>query len=186
MSKLSLLDALEKHSGVSRDQVHKVGGADADQWLLLLDLFIEQGLVVYDPEKEIYSLAEKGAARLKWLMVDYFHESAHLYNQAVDLFRTRLHRLYDEGSRKIALYAAGESADVAYHACKGTGLQIMIVTDDDPAKQGELFQEFEIRSPDELALHDVDTVLITTCAYEDQIYRRIAILEQAGVRVERL
>ena len=185
MSQLSLLETLDKQSGVSRAQVHGLGCEVAEQWLLFLDLFIEQGLVVYDLEKEIYCLAEKGTARLKWLMVDYYHELAHLYNQALDLFRQRLHRLYDEGSRKIALYAAGESADVAYHACKGTGLQIMIVTDDDPAKQGELFQEFEIRSPDELALHDVDTVLITTCAYEDQIYRRIAILEQAGVRVER-
>lgn len=137
------------------------------------------------PHSRLYQLTEAGRRRIRFLLVDYFHELLKRYDIARSIFRRRLSQLYAEGSRRIAFYAASESAEVAYSALENTGLELVAIIDDNPDKWGTMFCAHKVQAPDRVFNQGVDTVLITTVAFQDQIYERIKDWEDRGLRVRK-
>ncbi|MBI4056163.1 MAG: hypothetical protein HY399_01280 [Elusimicrobia bacterium] len=151
-----------------------------------LDRLVEEGSLqredrgAYDSE---FRITAKGRERVRYLMVDFFQELLHLHGYSKQLFRRRFLELYSQGARRVAFYPASETAEVAFSALEGSGLTLVAVADDDENKWGSLFHGLEICPLPEIQPDQLDTLLVTTCTYQNQILPKLKPLEAAGIRV---
>ena len=113
-----------------------------------------------------------------------------LYTQTRDQIRTTLNELSDRcecttSEKRIVFYGGGDVAEIAYISLQTTDLQLVGVVDD--ARCGKFFG-FEILSsedlsPDALAGHPYDHVLVTSIRQAEQICRRLDEREVPRARV---
>ncbi|MBU1274014.1 MAG: hypothetical protein KJ720_01435 [Proteobacteria bacterium] len=131
----------------------------------------EAGWIEPDPERSgrVYRLTQDGKKRLRTLLVDYVQELISLHGSAYDIVRERLAHFYFKGLRKLAFYPLGETAEVVFRAMHDSGLSLVMAVDDDQTLWGGDFHGFSIQSPKSLTEGGFDGVLVTTCAFEQEI-----------------
>ncbi|MDE2038829.1 MAG: hypothetical protein KGO96_11900 [Elusimicrobia bacterium] len=172
--------------GIDPQRTPGADGWRGDLGAAFLDTLVESGWLerlecgVYRHE---YRLNAAGQQRLRYLLVDYFQELLRLSGMARQLLRLKLVELYAQGARRVAFYPASETAEVAHSALEGTGLSLGMVVDDDDSKWGSKFHDMEIEPPSALSPERVDTVLITTCAFEKAVLARLEPAKAKGLRV---
>ncbi len=97
--------------------------------------------------------------------------------------RSALQRIRTNGTERLALYGAGEIAEVVLPLARETGFHVVGVVDDDPEKQGRKWDGLTVRCPTRLDELAPDGVLITTFRHAQEIRDRLAEAEPHSVPV---
>jgi hypothetical protein len=133
-----------------------------------------------------YHLTAEGHNALMSLLIAYSSEIVQLYGAAKHEVALRLDRLQEEGISKIALFGAAETAEVVHAALKNSPFTVVGIVDSDTKKHGKPFNGFVIQPAEILAKINVDAVVITSFARQEEIYARIRQVVGDDIKVKRL
>jgi DNA-binding MarR family transcriptional regulator len=133
-----------------------------------------------------YHLTSSGRKVLISSLLAYSSEIIQLYGGAKRQLAKRLHGMYEEGIRNVALYGAAETAEVVLAAMKETPLTVAGIVDSDPAKQGKAFNGLQIGAPKELNKMGLDAVVITSFGKQEEIYECVRKFAGNEIRVRKL
>jgi DNA-binding MarR family transcriptional regulator len=150
---------------------------------------IHQGLVSVQGENNRcmqYTLTEAGQRRVEQLGSEYAREMARLYRIAKVECRTRLLRLYGQGLRRVVLFGAAESGELAWSASQETPMTVLGVVDNDPLKHRAVIGGLLVESPEAIEGWHPDGVIIAASRCGDEIYRQIECLKDKGIAVSKL
>jgi DNA-binding MarR family transcriptional regulator len=106
-----------------------------------------------------YLLTPKGIAEKTRLTYEYMGRSLALYRLVRETLREDLSHLPQDGLERIALYGAGEAAELAYLTLKEFGLEPVGVFSRQP---GGVFLGMKVRDCRDLAAEDVDRIILAT------------------------
>ena len=101
-------------------------------------------------------------------------------------FTARLKRLADEGVRRVVLFGAGETGELAIAAAADAGMQIAGIVDNDAAKQGRLIGSVTVGAPATIETLRPDAVVITSYGHGDEIEAQVRPMEAKGIRIVRV
>jgi hypothetical protein len=90
---------------------------------------------------------------------------------------------HSEGLRRVALYGAGEFVKGCADALCEPPLELIGFIDDDPAKRGKRVWGYPVLCPDVALTADLDAVILTAPAFEQELWQRTAWFRQARIRV---
>ena len=130
-----------------------------------------------------YNLTPKGFEEKMSLLVAYSLETTGLYQDAKQEFAQRLQNIYEEGIHNAVLFGAGETAEILYNASKYLDLEIIGIVDNDPDKQGTLFGNLIIQTPEFIERINPDGVIIASVGRQDEIYKQIHSLTTKGIAI---
>jgi DNA-binding MarR family transcriptional regulator len=108
-----------------------------------------------------YLLTPKGLAEKSRLTYEHMAYALRLYQRARQTLRESLSQLPDNGAKRVALCGAGEAAELAYLTLRELGLEPVGVF---ASEAGATFLGFTVRPLSELAVEDVDVVVLATFA----------------------
>jgi len=149
----------------------------------------EQGLILAQGDnnrRTQYFLTEEGGKLHQHLSLSSSAEVIQLYGATKRLFNARFRHLHRDGVRRVALFGAAETGEVALAASRGTPVEVVAVVDNDPVKQGAQFANLTIASPATLDTLQIDAVIIASFAHQTEMCRQVAHLADKGVRIETL
>ena len=126
-----------------------------------------------------YLLTPKGIAEKTRLTYEYMERSLHLYRRTRETLREALSHLPQNGMKRIALYGAGEAAELAYLTLKEFGLEPVGIFD---KAGGRSFLGQVVRDFRELASEEVDRIILATFDLPDA---QIADLVALGLSPEK-
>lgn len=92
----------------------------------------------------------------------------------------------DQGARRVAFYGAGDVMEVAYPIALATGLDVVAIVDDAPAKHGHRRWGLEVGPPAAALDASPDALVITTFVHADEILDRMGGELKDSVRVAAL
>ncbi|MGH7356566.1 MAG: winged helix-turn-helix transcriptional regulator [Candidatus Rokuibacteriota bacterium] len=122
-----------------------------------------------------YVLTPKGAAEKARLTYEYMGYSLRLYRRTRENLREGMAGLVRGGAKRVALYGAGEAAELAYLTLREFALEPLGVFATQPDGQ---FLGFPIRPVAELAEEEFDAVVVATF---DRPEQHVAELERLGI-----
>jgi len=126
-----------------------------------------------------YVLTPKGMAEKTRLTYEYISYSLQLYRRTRDNLRESMARLNDHGMKRMALYGAGEAAELAYLTRREFGLEPVGVF---AREAGGQFLGFPVRPLGELSGLECDGVIVATF---DRPEQHVAQLERLGVPLDK-
>lgn len=132
------------------------------------------------PNRIKYLVTPRGFAQKTRLTYEYMRYSLRLYREARQTLREGLAPLGGDGMKRVALYGAGEAAELAYLTLKELGIEPVAVVD---GHGGGRFLGYAVRDVKELPLSDYDHLVVATLDPPDRI---LAELESRGVPSDRL
>ncbi|CCH49877.1 winged helix-turn-helix transcriptional regulator [Pseudodesulfovibrio piezophilus] len=186
---LAILEALTRDSNLSQFELGRrlnLSGAMVNQYLKQLQ---EGGLVEFLPvngKSYHYTLTDKGKQVRRDMFSDYSSETIRLYTTIKDFVLENLRGLLDEGKTRLALFGASETCEVVLSALRDTKFQIMILLDNDPKKQGQLFNGHVVSAPQVMEQVDCDAVVITSFGKQAEIYEQLKpYSEKRGFQIVR-
>ena len=106
-----------------------------------------------------YVLTATGFSEKTRLSYAYIVQSLEVYRRAREALRDRLGQFSDGGVRRVALYGAGEAAELAYLTLRELGLEPVGVFTRDGGGQ---FLGFPVRPVKELADAEADALVLST------------------------
>ena len=127
-----------------------------------------------------YLVTPTGIAEKSRLTYEHMAYSLSLYRRARQTLRESLDLLAQTGMKRLALYGAGEAAELAYLALKEHGLEPVGVFDRD---SGTAFLGFTVRPLSELADEMLDGVVVATF---DPPEPHVAALTSLGIPAQKL
>ena len=112
------------------------------------------------------------------------------YSTYIDTERRRVDQmlkpLYYPEPRRVAIYGAGTHTEFLLRYTNLYRANIVYLLDSNPEKWDMEFMGLQVRDPDTLDPSNVDAVIISSRAFQEEIYQRICHLEEQGVEVIRL
>jgi len=187
---LSLLEALASDSGLSQQELGQrsfLSGAMVNQYLREMQ---QQGLIRFVPENSKsyrYVLTEKGEAERRNMFSSYSSELVRLYSSLKKVLVDKLRGLQQKGIRKVALFGASETCEVALSALNGSSFEVVTVVDNDPEKHGKLFHGQIICSPAVLENAHCQAIIVTSFGFQDEICDQVAsVAKRKGMEIIRL
>jgi len=186
---LVILNEILRNSGISQAKLARKAGISAAMANNYMKELQERGLVSaksVNNRRTRYFLTEKGGQMQHKLMLSSSAEAIQLYGATKKTFNARFRHMHRDGIRRIALFGAAETGEVALAAVRGTPVKVVAVVDNDHVKQGKPFGNLTIAPPDILEVIDIDAVIITTFTHQAEISQQIAHLAERGVRIETL
>lgn len=133
-----------------------------------------------------YALTPMGAYRRDELFFQASKEIVQFYGLAKREFHQRLTEHARAGSRRVVLFGAAETGEIAIAAAPETGLEIVGIVDSDPQKQGRMLGTLRISAPELIEAMRPDTVLICSFGHADEIHQQTRHLQDQGIRVVRV
>jgi DNA-binding MarR family transcriptional regulator len=133
-----------------------------------------------------YYLTAKGHARMMQLMQDYCNETIGLYIKAKEEIKERLRKVLDEGYRKVILYGAAETGEIALKAGDELGLEILAIVDGDRKKHGKYIEREQVKAPDAIEKLKPQVIVISSFGQQRQIYEQIKGFEAKGIAIRGL
>ena len=106
-----------------------------------------------------YLLTPKGIAEKTSLTYEHMRYSLNLYRRARQTLRESLELLPENGAKRIALYGAGEAAELAYLTLKEFGLDPVGVF---AREAGGHFLGFPVRGLAELSGEELDCIIVAS------------------------
>lgn len=173
---LAILDALSRNPSLSQFELGRqlnLSGAMVNQYLKQLQA---DGLVEFLPvngKSYTYALTDLGQQSRRQMFSDYSSETVRLYSTIKEFVLDKLKVLDNKGARKLALFGASETCEVVLSALKDTAFQIMVLLDNDTAKQGQIFNGHVVSAPHVLDQVDCDAVVITSFGKQDEIFEQL-------------
>jgi DNA-binding MarR family transcriptional regulator len=122
-----------------------------------------------------YVLTPKGVTEKARLTYEYIGYSLRLYRRTRENLREGMAQLVAGGAKRVALYGAGEAAELAYLTLREFGVEPVGVYWIEPGGQ---FLGFVVQPVTALAGADPDAVVVATF---DRPERHVANLERLGV-----
>ncbi|MDV2079967.1 class I SAM-dependent methyltransferase [Marinobacter xestospongiae] len=113
------------------------------------------------------------------------------YSAIVEHQRARLDAIFqalalETPPPRTAVYGVGSHTDMLMQHTLMNQLHITAVIDSNPSKHGELAFGHTVQNPEQLDLSQIDAVVISSRAFQEEIYQRIQHWEQRGVKLIRL
>ena len=133
-----------------------------------------------------YYLTARGYEKMMQLMQYYCNETISLYIKAKEEITNRLMRVFNEGYRRIVLYGAAETGEIALTAGDELGMDVVAVVDGDTKKHGKALGRKKVESPSIIEKLSPDAVVISSFGHQSQIYSHIKDLEARGIAVRKL
>lgn len=128
-------------------------------------------------------LTRDGLQHLRQLVIDYHLELMNLRRASDDFLTERVRMLQDHGCRRVLFYGASDTALALLEVLDGSSIEVLAVLDDDPAKQGTVLGGVPVIAPDQAPAFDVDSIVVTTVAFQDQILQKGSRLTPNGERL---
>lgn len=176
---LSILQSLSTDSDLSQQELgHRSGlsGAMVNQYLRELS---GAGLIEYVPangKSFRYLLTEEGEAMRRKMFATFSSEIVRLYTAFKSAIMAKLQDLSRRGIRKVALFGASETCELALLAMRESNYDVVALVDNDPEKQGRIFHNQVISSPRILEEIHCEAIIVTTFGRQDEICDQIAPL----------
>ena len=126
-----------------------------------------------------YVLTPKGVAEKARLTYEYMGHSLQLFRRTRDNLREAMGHLGQNGMKRVALWGTGEAAELAYLTLKEYGLEPVGIFE---GEGGGLFLGLPVRPVSELALADVDGIVVATFEKPE---RHLAELQRLGIPPEK-
>lgn len=135
-----------------------------------------------------YQLTPTGKEELTSLLMGYSAEIVQFYAQTKNEISNRIASLINgKQQARLVLYGASETCELVMRALENfPQVEVVAIVDSVPRKQGESFNGFTVKNPEEIAAIKPDCVLITSYAKQDEIYNATKHLEKAGIKIQRL
>ncbi|MGQ9628983.1 MAG: winged helix-turn-helix transcriptional regulator [bacterium] len=189
LRELWILLEIERDKGVTQNKLAQVVGVVPAMVNGYIKKLAQEGCILCAGEnrrKMTYHITEKGVKRRAELLAEYNVEAIKLYKRTKESFAERLCQYYNDGMRRIILYGAGETAEVAFNAARAIGFEVVGVVDGDPRKHGEEFAGRTIMDPIVIESMKPDGVIVASFRYQAEIYDKVAGLEAKGIKVRTL
>lgn len=183
---LIILNEIQRNQSISQAKLaHKAGisVAMANNYIRELQ---EQGIVSAEGDnnrRTRYVLTEEGARLQRELSLSSSAEVIQMYGATKKVFNAKFRRMHRDGVRRVALFGAAETGEVAFAAARGTPVEVVAVVDSDRLKQGTPFGSLTIAPPELLEVIQIDAVIITSFAHQSEILRQVSHLAERGVRI---
>lgn len=121
---------------------------------------------------------------------DHMSQLISAYNERIDKQRQQvdgqLRALYRPTRHPIALYGAGNHTEFLLRYTGVDSSQIEYLIDSNPKKQGTEYLGFPVVGPGDIDVTSIDAIVVSSRAFQDEIYERIAHLEKEGIEMIRL
>ena len=127
-----------------------------------------------------YLLTPKGLTEKTRLTAEYMGRSLAVYRQTRGVLRAAVGHLTERGLKRVALYGAGEAAEIAYLTLREFGIEPVGVFEQQPSG---LFLGMKVRDIRELANEEVDAIIVATF---DRPKVHVPVLAALGIPAERL
>jgi len=185
---LEILTAIEEGRPLTQRQLAQRLGVALGLTNLYLKRLATRGYikVVEFPRKPAartrlrYLLTARGIAEKARLTYEHMAHALALYRRARQTLRAHLASLADRGATRVALYGAGDAAEIAYLTLKEFGFEPVGVF---AGEGGGRFLGLPVRPVVELEPGDVDAVIVATF---DRPEMEVARLERHGFAPERI
>ncbi len=184
--RLLILSAIEKDPHISQNNLaEEVGLTSSMINNYIRELSKEELISIQGKTNRTmsYNLTPRGTREKMTLLITYTLETTELYQDAKQEFAQRLQNIYEEGIHNAVLFGASETAEILYNASKSLDLEIIGIVDNDPEKQGKLFGNLIIQTPEFIERINPDGVIIASLARQDEIYAQIHSLTTKGIAV---
>lgn len=179
---LSLLETLAEDSAVSQSTLGERTGLSAAMVNKYLRDLQHQGLIEKRPLNAKcyeYVLTRAGHGQRRELLGQYCAEVVRSYTALKTLVRGKLARLEQTGKRRLVLWGASETCEVALSAIRETSLTVLALVDSNPAKHGTLLAGLPILPPAILPSMQCDAVIITSFGKSGDIHAQLKPLAEA-------
>ncbi len=179
---LAILDALRHDSGLSqRDLARRLGlsGAVVNQHLRELQ---ERGLIRFEArngKSYRYIPTPEGEDVHAEMARGFSGEAIRIYSALKRQVGDRLQELARRDIKRIALFGASETCEVALSSLVPMPVKVVAVVDNDPDKQGSIFHGYVVSPPHVLEMVDCQAVLITSFGRRDEIRQQLEPLCRA-------
>jgi predicted transcriptional regulator len=186
---LIILNEIERNSGISQAKLARKAGISVAMANNYIKELQEQGLLRANGDnnrRTRYTLTEKGENLQRELSLCSSAEVIQMYGATKKVFNAKFRQMHREGVRRVALFGAAETAEVATAAARGTQVEVVAVIDNDRLKQGTAFGNLTVAPPEILDVIQIDAVIITSFAHQVEIARQISHLAEQGIKVETL
>lgn len=180
---LSILQALSVNSDLSQQELGRrsgLSGAMVNQYLREL---AGQGLVRFVPangKSFRYLLTDQGEDARRRMFATYSSELVRLYSSLKQSIQEKLQYLQAKGLRKVVLFGASETCEVALSALRQSSFEVVALVDNDPEKFGTVFHGQVVTSPRILEDLPCQAVIITSFGRQDEICKQIAPLARTS------
>ncbi|UZP66147.1 winged helix-turn-helix transcriptional regulator [Desulfovibrio mangrovi] len=182
---LAILQALSENSRLSQSRLGKFSHTSSAMVHQYLSDMQKTGQLVFQPVDKksfMYSLTEKGSSDRRDMMEEYCTEMVQAYASIKRLIKRRLEPLTERGLKRVALFGAAETCELVLTALEGSGFEIAGILDNAPQKQGKTFRNHTILAPAALADLDVEAIVITSFAQQDDIFNQLVSMPSAADR----
>lgn len=187
--RLSILLAIHKEPRLSQHKIGQIARLSSSMVNNYMKDFIHEGIITVSGNTnrtQSYHLTSTGQNELMTLLLAQYAEIIQFYGSTKREVANRLTPLYSEGIKKVALFGAAETAEVVHTAIKDTPLKVTAVVDSDPEKQGKPLNGFTVQAPRELKKIDVDAIVITSFAKQEEIFAEIRQIVGEKFKVKKL
>lgn len=133
-----------------------------------------------------YKITPLGVQRKNEILFQLSKEVVQVFGIVKHDFAARLRRLTEAGVKRVAIFGAAESGELAIAAAPDAGLEIAGVVDNDAAKHGRRLAGHEIRPLAEVESLRPDAVVIASHGHADEMHRQVEHLEARGIRVVKI
>ena len=189
LRELIILTEIEQDAEITQSKLAKKAAIVAAMVNKYIKQFVQSGYVRTDGTTNrdmTYFLTGKGYRRMMQLMQKYCNETISLYIKAKGEIKNRLRKVYDEGHRKIILYGAAETGEIALTAGDELGFDILAVVDSSLKKQGKSLGRKTIQGPDVIRKLKPEAIVISSFGQQKQIFDQIKHLERHGIEIRKL
>lgn len=186
---LFILNEIQRNSRVSQAKLAHRSGVSVAMVNNYMKELEDQGLITArgdNNRRTSYFLTEEGEKLQQSLSLSSSAEVIQLYGAAKRRFNAKFRHLHRDGVKRVALFGAAETGEVALAAARGTPVEIVAVVDNDPVKHGTPFGNITVAHPNVLGEIQVDAVIVTSFAHQVEILRQVAHLADKGIRIETL
>jgi DNA-binding MarR family transcriptional regulator len=175
---LLLLEELGCQENVPQRQLAERLGVAVSLVNRLIAQLIKAGHIeIVDPSVKpfAYRLSQAGQQYRRQLKHARLYSVVSMFREVEERIRSRLHRLKDEGIRRVAFYGVGELTEVTYSLALTLDFDVVGVVDDDPESHGELNTGFVVGSPALIKQARPDAVVITTGSRPEDVERSLGV-----------
>jgi predicted transcriptional regulator len=133
-----------------------------------------------------YRITDTGRQRKSELLFQISKEVVQMFGLMKLDFTARLKTVSEQGIRRVVLFGASETGELAYAASREAGLDVVAIVDNDAAKHGRIIGRHPVEAPAVIEERRPDAVLIASHGHADEIYEQIKHLTERGIRVLRV
>ena len=187
--RLSIMLAIHNEPRLSQHKIGQIAQLSSSMVNNYIKEFLNGGMITVSGDTnrtQSYHLTATGQKELMALLISQYTEIIQLYGYTKREVAKRLNQLHAEGIHKVALFGAAETAEVVFSAIHETPLKVIAIVDSDPDKHGKPLNGLVVQSPEALMNLEMDAIVITSFAKQEEIGQRIEHIVGENIKVKKL